>query len=204
MCETLTFCTLPHVHSCALMPNNTGSESISAARMTLHSIINHAVSMQCCSLHIIFTSRPQFCVDCHQYFCAQCVTNTRSPYQCRRCEVFKCDVMKRRQLEQLSLNDLKYYIRTRNIDAPLSAAKSQLLEWVLSHQAKQLSERARCALEELTGTPGLNYEDVDTSLLEPHSSRYSSSAQTPQGSLSRGSTAEIRSEIQHHVHLEKV
>ena len=152
------------------------------------------------------------------HFCAQCVGQTKSPYVCRRCAVFNCPLMERRQLEQLPLNDLKYYIRhrTKDLQAPLNPSKEDLVRLILGRQARVLSERAQRALEEI-GLPRVSVTEVDLDSLEPHSSAYSYTGRPPspspsgasntepsEASLSRSTGSQIRGEVKRHNELKKV
>ena len=94
---------------------------------------------------------------------------------CKECEVFFSPVMERRLLEQLSVDRLKHYSRTRQLYVPINASQRELVDIILGRQAKVLSERARKALQQLQGDAGVDFENVDTNTLEPHTSVYSTS-----------------------------
>lgn len=94
---------------------------------------------------------------------------------CKECQIFCCPVMERRQLEQLSLDRLKHYCRTRELHVPINSSQRELVDIILGRQAKVLSERARKALQQLQGNTSVDFENVDTSTLEPHTSVYSTS-----------------------------
>ena len=83
--------------------------------------------------------------------------------------------MERSQLEHLTVRDLKYYTKSRRISSPINANKRDLIEIILGNQAKRLSEIARKALAQVQGA-GRDFETVDLSRLEPHTSAYSSQA----------------------------
>ena len=83
--------------------------------------------------------------------------------------------MERSQLEQLTVSDLKYYTKENNIETPLNVSKEEMVELILGRQAKELTEKARKALQQVSGLPhGATVMDVDVAQLEPHTSVYSS------------------------------
>ena len=84
--------------------------------------------------------------------------------------------MERSQLEGLTVRDLKYYTKSRRITSPINANKHELVEIILGNQAKRLSEMARKALSQVQNgdVTGRNFETVDLTRLEPHTSAYSS------------------------------
>ena len=86
--------------------------------------------------------------------------------------------MERTQLERLTVKDLKYYTKSRRITSPINASKRDLIDIILGNQAKRLSEMARKALAQIPGGEGLgrDFQTVDLSRLEPHTSVYSSQA----------------------------
>lgn len=86
--------------------------------------------------------------------------------------------MERTQLERLTVKDLKYYTKSRRITSPINASKRDLIDIILGNQAKRLSEMARKALAQIPGGEafGRDFQTVDLSRLEPHTSVYSSQA----------------------------
>ena len=84
--------------------------------------------------------------------------------------------MERSQLEHLTVKDLKYYTKSRRIASPINASKRDLIDIILGNQAKRLSEMARKALAQVPGGEALgrDFQTVDLSRLEPHTSAYSS------------------------------
>ena len=83
--------------------------------------------------------------------------------------------MERNQLECLTIKDLKYYTRSKDINSPINANHKELVEIILGNQAKCLSDLARKAIAEVQGGEafGRDFETVDVSRLEPHTSAYS-------------------------------
>jgi hypothetical protein len=86
--------------------------------------------------------------------------------------------MERTQLERLTVKDLKYYTKSRRITSPINATKRDLVDIILGNQAKRLSEMARTALAQVQGGEALgrDFQTVDLTRLEPHTSAYSSQA----------------------------
>lgn len=84
--------------------------------------------------------------------------------------------MERTQLERLTVKDLKYYTKSRRIASPINASKQDLVDIILGNQAKRLSEMARNALAQVQGGEALgrDFQTVDLTRLEPHTSAYSS------------------------------
>ena len=84
--------------------------------------------------------------------------------------------MERTQLEGLTVKDLKYYTKSRRIASPINASKRDLVDIILGNQAKRLSEMARNALAQVQGGEALgrDFQTVDLTRLEPHTSAYSS------------------------------
>lgn len=84
--------------------------------------------------------------------------------------------MERTQLERLTVKDLKYYTKSRRITSPINATKRDLVDIILGNQAKRLSEMARNALAQVQGGEALSrdFQTVDLTRLEPHTSAYSS------------------------------
>lgn len=95
---------------------------------------------------------------------------------CKDCELFASPVMERRQLEAVSVDRLKHYSRTRQVEVPINASKKEMVDIIIGRQAKVLSERARKALQEVQGESGEDFETVDVNTLEPHTSVYSTGA----------------------------
>ena len=95
---------------------------------------------------------------------------------CGKCSIFTQDVMERTQLERLTVKDLKYYTKSRRIASPINASKQDLVDIILGNQAKRLSEMARNALAQVQGGEALgrDFQTVDLTRLEPHTSAYSS------------------------------
>ena len=79
-------------------------------------------------------------------------------------------------MECLTVKDLKYYTKSRRITSPINANKRDLIDIILGNQAKRLSEMARKALAQVQGGEALgrDFQTVDLSRLEPHTSAYSS------------------------------
>lgn len=156
-----------------------------------------------CGNKIGLLSRKQ-CASCHTYFCSSCVGQPKSPYQCRRCEVFTAPLIERRQLQKLLVRDLKHYLTTRRIDYPLNVTAEELIDLILGHQAHSLAEKTKRALEQLSGHSEANVDidDLDPSALLPHTSAYSSDL-AGQSSVSRYSGAQIRAEVKRKTELAK-
>ena len=95
---------------------------------------------------------------------------------CKDCEVFASPVMERRQLEGVSVDRLKHYSRSRQVEVPINASREEMVDIILGRQAKVLSERARKALQQVQGGVSEDFETVDVSTLEPHTSVYSTGA----------------------------
>ena len=134
------------------------------------------------------------------------MAQTKSPYQCRRCEVFTSPLIERGKLERLLKRDLKYYLKTRHINYPLAATNEDLTVLILGHQAQVLAERAKKALEQLSDDSEVGSEELDPSRLMPHTSAYSTSQTglTGQSSVSKYSGAQIRAEVRRKTDLQQV
>ena len=120
----------------------------------------------------------QVCHVCHLHFCTSCIItirDSRNPPSCRTCSLLQLDVIERFHLTGLSLIDLKYFAQRKRIDIPVNVTQDEIIEIIISRQAKDLSIRARRALSLVTSLPpGATFENVDTTLLEPQMSTYSS------------------------------
>lgn len=64
------------------------------------------------------------------------------PKQCAKCTIFNSSFIQRQQLENLSVNDLKFYFEDNQLPIPSVRSKELLIEELLINQAKVLSQRA--------------------------------------------------------------
>ena len=64
------------------------------------------------------------------------------PKQCVKCTIFNSSFIQRQQLENLSVNDLKFYFEDNRLPIPSVRSKGLLIEELLINQAKVLSQRA--------------------------------------------------------------
>ncbi len=82
--------------------------------------------------------------------------------------------MKRSQLLTLRPSNLQYYVKQNHIQVSLNSSTEDLIEVILSRQAKLLVERANDAILQLTNVPpGTDMTNIDMSSLNHHSTAYS-------------------------------
>lgn len=119
----------------------------------------------------------QTCTHCQLHFCTTCMHHPpRSPHVCRRCSVFTSPVIERAQLQRLTILDLKHYTKNRQLGTSLNPSRGELIEVILSRQAKTLVNRANRAIQQLTGVPpDADYTNFDASQFQPTVSAYSTS-----------------------------
>lgn len=83
----------------------------------------------------------QNCSGCEGVFCLRCIQGV-DPKQCAKCTIFNSSFIQRQQLENLSVNDLKFYFEDNQLPIPSVRSKELLIEELLINQAKVLSQRA--------------------------------------------------------------
>ncbi len=82
--------------------------------------------------------------------------------------------MKRSQLLTLKHSNLQYYMKHNHIQVSLNSTTEDLIEVILSRQAKALVEKANDAIRELKNVPpGTDMTNIDMSSLNYHSTAYS-------------------------------
>jgi hypothetical protein len=117
--------------------------------------------------------------------------------------------MERRHLNELSIQELKGY---KGIQAPVNTNKDGLVQLILGHQARVLTERAQKAVQQIGHAH--QPEDVlsvNPQTLEPPTTAYSSSSSSPSsrlnqsspGPVGQSSSMDIRSRVRAHIHLRK-
>ena len=101
----------------------------------------------------------------------------------------------------------------QGIQPPVNADRDLLVQLILGHQARILTERAQKAVQQIGNA--YTAEDVlsvDPRTLEPPTTAYSSSSSSPSGRLNRSppglvgqsASTDIRSRVRDHMHLRKV
>jgi hypothetical protein len=106
-----------------------------------------------------------------------------------------------------------YLPLVQGIQAPVNADKDRLVQLILGHQARVLTERAQKAVQQIGHAH--QPEDVlsvNPQALEPPTTAYSSSSSSPSSRLNQSSTGsggqsssmDIRSRVRAHIHLRMV
>ena len=113
-----------------------------------------------------------------------------------------------------STTSLPTYISLiQGIQAPVNTNKDGLVQLILGHQARVLTERAQKAVQQIGHAH--QPEDVlsvNPQTLEPPTTAYSSSSSSPSsrlnqsspGPVGQSSSMDIRSRVRAHIHLRKV
>ena len=109
------------------------------------------------------------------------------------------------------------YTYIQGIDVPLSASKDHIIDLILGHQARVLTERAQKAIHQIRGNHQPGHDDIlsiDPSTLQPLSTAYSTSGGTrsegsgtgssPSSVTDQATSESIRSRVLKQMKLRKV
>ncbi len=123
----------------------------------------------------------QVCPLCQHYFCSNCIIpkTSKNIIVCKICSILELGVIERDHLKTLTIIDLKYYARRKDMVTPIDVTTIELIDAILGQQANDLSKKANKALSQVTGIAlGATFEDIDPVTLEPRLATYPSVSQS--------------------------